>query len=132
PVGTGPQSVAVGDFNRDGKPDLATANTSSNTVTILLGNGTGGFSQAAGSPVAVGAGPQSVAVGDFNRDGKPDLATANAGSNNVTILLGNGAGGFSQAAGSPVAVGNPPFSVAAGDFDHDGKPDLATANGDGN
>jgi len=127
-VGAGPFSVAVSDFNLDGKPDLATANQNSNTVTILLGDGMGGFTQPAGSPVGVGALPLSVAVGDFNLDGQPDLAVANAGSDNVTILLGDGMGGFTQAAGSPVGVGALPLSVAVGDFNLDGKPDLAVAN----
>src|ERR1039458_9200554 len=127
-VGTGPNSVAVGDFNGDGKPDLAVANSSSNNVTVLLGNGSGGFTAAAGSPFAVGARPYSVAVGDFNGDGNPDLAAANLDSDNVTVLLGNGSGGFTAASGSPFAVGTGPASVAVGDFNGDGKPDLAVAN----
>src|SRR5262245_6812957 len=87
----------------------------------LEGCTTASFSQAAGSPVEVGSGPSSVAVGDFNLDGQPDLAVANAGSDNVTILLGDGMGGFTQAAGSPVGVGALPLSVAVGDFNLDGK-----------
>src|ERR1017187_10141474 len=125
-VGTGPASVAVGDFNGDGKPDLAVANF--NNVTVLLGNGSGGFTAAAGSPFAVGARPYSVAVADFNGDGNPDLAAANLDSDNVTVLLGNGSGGFTAASGSPFAVGTGPASVAVGDFNGDGKPDLAVAN----
>jgi hypothetical protein len=134
PIGAGtfPDSVAVGDFNLDGKPDLAVANLTSNNVTILLGNGSGGFTQAAGSPVGAGTFPVSVVVGDFNQDGKPDLAVANPSSNNVTILLGNGSGGFTQSAGSPVAVGTFPLAVAVGDFNLDGKPDLAAANNNSN
>jgi hypothetical protein len=127
-AGTSPDFVAVGDFNLDGKPDLVVANETSNNVTILLGNGGGGFTQAAGSPIGVGSIPISVAVGDFNLDGKPDLAVANDGSNNVTILLGNGHGAFAQPAGSQIGAGVDPFSVAMGDFNLDGKPDLAVAN----
>jgi hypothetical protein len=127
-VGANPVSVAVGDFNGDGKPDLAVANSISDNVTILLGDGTGGFSQPAGSPLGLGGEPSSVAVGDFNGDGKPDLAVANLNSNNVTILLGDGSGGFINALGSPVGAGNGPFSVAVGDFNGDGKLDLAVAN----
>jgi VCBS repeat protein/FG-GAP repeat protein len=127
-VGTDPAFLAVGDFNRDGKPDLAAAITSDNNVTILIGNGAGGFTQAPGSPVGAGTHPYSVATGDFNLDGKPDLAMANFGSNNVTIRLGNGAGGFLQTFGSPVSAGSFPICVAVGDFNLDGRPDLAVAN----
>src|SRR5208283_737119 len=122
-VGSGPQSVAVGDFNGDGKLDLAIANRGSNTVTVLLGNGTGGFKAAPGSPFPAGTQPYSVAVGDFNGDGKLDLAIANAGGNNVTILLGNGAGGFVEAPNSPFPAGTQPYSVAVGDFNGNGKRD---------
>jgi hypothetical protein len=92
-VGPTPRSVAMGDFNGDGKQDLATANQGSNNVSVLLGNGAGGFS--APTNFGVGAAPVSVAVADFNKDGKQDLVTANFDSGSVSILLGNGAGGFS-------------------------------------
>ena len=86
------------------------------------------FTAASGSPVAVGTTPQALVTADFNGDGKPDLATANSGSNNVTVLLGNGSGGFSAAPSSPFATGASPQSIAVGDFNGDGKPDLAIAN----
>jgi hypothetical protein len=130
PVGVGPGafSVAVGDFNHDGNPDLATGNHYNGTVTILLGDGTGGFTEAPGSPVGVGSGPLWVAVGDFNRDGTPDFVTANVNDGTVTILLGDGTGGFTEAADSPIGVGLAPRSVTVGDFNRDGAPDLVTAN----
>jgi hypothetical protein len=127
-VGDTPQTVVIGDFNSDGKLDLATANYVTNNVTILLGDGTGNFTQPATSPEAVGVNPEEVAVGDFNSDGKPDLAVANNGSNTVTILLGNGLGDFTQPATSPEAAGDGSNSVTVGDFNLDGKLDLATAN----
>ena len=128
PVGLYPYSVAVGDFNGDGKADLAVTNAGDNTVTVLLGNGAGGFTAALGSPFPVGSSPTSVVVADFNGDGRPDLAIANQGSSDVTVLLGNGTGGFTEALGSPFPVGSVPLSMAVGDFNGDGKPDLAVAN----
>jgi hypothetical protein len=122
-AGRSPFSVAVGDFNGDGKPDLAVANVSSNNVSILLGNGDGSFQQAVN--YAAGSSPRSVAVGDFNGDGKLDLAVANSG---VSVLLGNGDGTFQTARNFP--AGSTPLSVSVGDFNGDGKLDLAVANYD--
>jgi hypothetical protein len=130
-VGASPEAVVVGDFNGDGIPDLATANSGDNTITVLLGNSFGGFAAAAGSPFAVGTSPQSLVVGDFNGDGIQDLAVANSGSGNVTVLLADGFGGFVVAAGSPFTVGTNPESLAAGDFNGDGIQDLATASASG-
>jgi hypothetical protein len=126
-TGTVPYSVAVGDFNRDGNPDLATANGNSDNVSVLLGKGNGTFDDAVHYATGTGTGPCSVTVGDFNRDGKPDLATANGNSDNVSVLLGAGDGTFNLQA-TNYAVGDLPCCVAVGDFNRDGNPDLATAN----
>ena len=115
-VGTIPEQVVVGDFNGDGIQDLATANYDSGNVTVLLGNGAGGFLAAAGSPFSAGSGTNRIAVGDFNGDGIQDLAVTNQNDNDVTVLLGNGAGGFIAAAGGPIAVGSGPTSLVVGDF----------------
>ncbi len=87
-----------------------------------------GFTPATGSPFAAGTSATSVAIADLNGDARPDLATANSSSGSVTVLLGNGSGGFTPAPGSPFAAGSGPFSVAIADLNGDGKPDLATAN----
>jgi len=84
-VGNDPWSVVVGDFNGDGSADLAVANNSDDTLTILLGKGNGKFT--AQKPVRVGDFPQAEAVGDFNGDGISDLAVANSGSDTCSILL---------------------------------------------
>ena len=118
-------SVTAGDFNGDGKTDLA-ASEGSGTVIILLGNGNGTFR--APTDYTVGDWPTSVTVGDFNGDGKANLVVANGGSypnygNTVSVLLGNGDGTFQ--AKSDYAAGVEPDSVALGDFNGDGKTDLA-------
>jgi hypothetical protein len=121
-TGVGPAAVAVGDFNGDGKLDIVTANEGDNTVSVLLGNGDGTF-QAAKS-YAVGSQPVSVAVGDF--DGKLDIVTANQGENSVSLLPGNGDGTFG-AARTAASFNSPAESLAVGDFNGDGKLDLAVA-----
>jgi sugar lactone lactonase YvrE len=85
-VGSTPQSVSVGDFNGDGVPDLAVANNGNDTVTILLGSGTGTFTPAMNGPVSTGDFPKSVAVADFTGGGVSDLAVGNE-NDNVTVLL---------------------------------------------
>ncbi|MGI8988155.1 MAG: beta strand repeat-containing protein, partial [Bryobacteraceae bacterium] len=132
---TDPHSLAVGDFNGDGVSDIAVADTDNagqggNKVAVFLGNGSGAFTPAPGSPFIVGSNPTAVAVGDFNGDGNADLAIANRGSNDVTVLLGNGSGGFTPVPGSPFPTGSPgsPFGLAVGDFNGDGNIDLAVSN----
>ncbi len=123
-TGTMPFPVAARDFNGDGILDLAVANWSGNTVSVLLGNSDGTFQTQVS--YATDTSPCSLAVGDFNGDGKLDLALANTNSNTVSVLLGNGDGTFQ--AQVAYATGSTPQWVAVADFNGDGKPDLAVAN----
>ncbi len=124
-AGNDPQGIATGDFNGDGNPDIAVANRNDGTVTILLGDGRGTFTQASVVPDVYSA--QAIAVADFDGDGIPDLAVANTGWDAVTILLGNGDGTF-RSTNSLLSAGVLPVSVVAGDFNGDGIVDLAAAN----
>jgi hypothetical protein len=96
-VGKAPGSVECGDFNGDGRPDLAVANEQSGDVSILLNDGKDGFVAAAVSPFGAGHLPNDIAIGDFNRDGKLDLALANHEEKGLTVLLGDGHGAFAAA-----------------------------------
>ncbi len=122
----GNQSVAVGDFNGDGKQDIVTANSGSSVASVLLRNAANnGFD--ARVDYTVGSSPTSVAVADFNGDGKQDIVTANNTNHNVSVLLRNAANdGFDTAVN--YVTGTNPISVAVGDFNGDGRPDIVTAN----
>jgi hypothetical protein len=126
PVDPSPQVVVTGDFNNDNKLDLATANSGTSSVSVLLGHGDGTFQEPALNSAAGGS-PFLLAAGDFNADGKLDLVTAHQYGPYVSVLLGSGDGTFQ--APSYVEIGGDPTAVVVGDFDADGKLDLGvTAN----
>src|SRR6266446_1136229 len=127
-IGQTPVAVVAGDFDGDGRPDLAVANSGSNDVSILLANRGHGLTVVTSVPV--GDGPRALAAGDLNADGTVDLVVANSISNNVSILLGEGNGRFRAAKTCP--VGTEPVALVLGDFNRDGKLDLATANSKSN
>ena len=125
-----PNAITVADVNGDKLPDLLVSNGDGNaksdhgSVSVLLGNGKGGFSVNGSSPALTG--PASIAVGDFDGDGSVDVLTANPGNTSGAILFGDGKGGV----GSPTKLspGGTPEAVAAGDFNGDGLPDAAYAD----
>jgi hypothetical protein len=135
PTGLGPSAVAIGDLNRDGKPDLATTNNNGpfgqsrgNTISILLGNGDGTFGSK--TDYITGQDPRSIALGDLNADGWLDIVTGNFGfetNGNVSVLLSNGNGTFRSKVDYVTA--SRPASVAIGDLNADGRMDLAVSAG---
>ena len=132
---TGVRSIALGDFNNDGKLDIAVVNSTANNVSILLSNGDGTFEHLLAGPpygastlatYAVGHNPQAVAVGDFDHDGNLDLAVVNENDNTVSILMGHGDGTFgSQTVLTLPSTGAGTIALALGDFNSLGKLDLA-------
>jgi hypothetical protein len=121
--------ITTGDFNKDGKPDIAAVNISTDFVAILMGGGDGSLS--APTYYATGREPVAVTVADFNGDGNADLATSNLDGDSVSIFLGNGDGTFGPQTTVPFTKPNgqatDPAASATGDFNGDGKLDLAVA-----
>ena len=124
PVGNQPTSLALADLNGDGKLDVTVVNLADNDVQTLLGRGDGTFFV---GTYRVGAHPSGITSGDFNRDGIPDLAVVN-GDASITILLGDGHGGFKALNSFPVCqsvAGSHPGQILAADVNGDGTDDLA-------
>jgi hypothetical protein len=119
----GPVSVAVGDLNGDGEPDLVTANLYANTISVFLNRGGGSFKPR--RDYRAGGDPRAVAIRDLNGDGKPDLATVSSDANALSVFLNKGDGSFGKRRDYDTGVG--PLSVAIGDLNGDGKTDIATA-----
>jgi hypothetical protein len=123
-VGKAPQSIVTGDFNGDALLDLATVNSTSDDVTILLGNGNGTFQ----APVSFGIGkiPMSVATADVNGDARLDLVVAISGSDHIVVLKGKGDGFFDRIGSYPSGKGTTFLSLA--DLNQDDKPDVVAVN----
>jgi hypothetical protein len=132
PVGATPTWVTAGDVDGNGTVDLVTANFGGGSASVLLGDGAGGFATAVSYSVGDLQSPYAVAAADVNADGRLDIATANTNLSDegVSLLLGNGAGGFAEPI--PLEVGpalfHDPRSIALADVTGDGNLDLLTAN----
>lgn len=137
PVARSPYPAALGDLNADGHPDIVVTSSARNSgpgsapgaVTVLLGDGRGGFS---GAPVPLRTvSPGFVAVADVNGDRKPDLVATHLERRELTILTGDGKGGFTEITGSPFDLGGTAWQFAVADLNGDGKTDVAAGVGDG-
>jgi hypothetical protein len=120
-VGAQPDAIAVGDWDGDTHPDLATLETTSGSITSLLGDDTGHF-EVKSTTASVGAVPRSLTVGDFDGDKIPDLVTASFAAATVSVLEGRGDGSFEPAVDH--WAGNAPTSAAVADFDGDRRLDI--------
>jgi hypothetical protein len=120
---TNTKNITTGDFNGDGKIDLALAIVTPSMVSILLNDGTGHFPTA--NTFTTNSQPYSICSADFNNDNKADIAVANNGSTfkGFSVMLGNGAGSLGAASG--YSVGTNPAEIATADFNNDGKKDIA-------
>lgn len=123
-----PYALALGDANGDGHLDIATANTniSNESISLLLGDGAGGFAEAVLLPIGTGSfySPQGILLDDVTGDGHADIVTANLGTNDLSLLAGDGTGNFASAV--HVSAGFGPVMVLAADVTGDGHIDLVT------
>ena len=131
-VGTTPVAVAVADLDGDGKPDVIVANRNSVNISVLLNTGTGTLKPAVDYPTPTTGTPESIAIGDFNGDGLPDIAVAISGINatSIAIFINNGNGAFQPYISIPSGFSSSAIiHVVAADFDGDGNADLAVTDG---
>jgi len=132
PLETGGSESVWSDFDNDGSTDVALADHDSYDVTVLLGDGAGGFEPAEGSPFAARRGRQphthGLGTGDFDNDGDVDLVTCNSSDNDVSLLLNDGKGVFHIAPDSPFPCGPSPYPFDVGDLNFDGALDVIVPN----
>lgn len=125
-VGQDPRGVFVAKMNSDAYADIVTCNYADDNVSVLLGNGKGDFANYSSSSLTVGEKPKSLYVGDINADSNQDIVTANEGTNDLSFLLGDGTGNFSQTTNSPHGMASSPGDLQLADIDDDDNLDIIT------
>ena len=127
-TGSEPLSLVLTDLNNDSQLDIVVANYGTNDVAILFGYGNGTFGNQIVFSTGFSSSPYWVSIGDFNNDNRTDIATANFGTNNVGILLGNGDGTFATVVSYTTGDGSQPRCIQVGDFNNDNILDLAVTS----
>ena len=129
PTRTGePWFAAIADLNRDGKADIVASHHEINALTVMIGDGRGGFTEATGSPFDFGTALFQFVIADVNRDATMDIVATTG--NSIRVLSGDGRGAFTQATSIPVGPGA--WRLATGDINADGAIDVVTSNSEGN
>ena len=129
PIRTGePWFAAIADLNGDGSPDIVATHHEQSALTVMIGDGRGGFTEASGSPFDFGASLFHLIIADVDRDGRMDVVATSG--NSVRALLGDGRGAFKPAASIPVGPGA--WRIAAADLNGDGAIDVVTSNSESN
>jgi hypothetical protein len=129
PIRTGePWFAAISDLNRDGKPDIVATHHEQSAMTVMLGDGRGGFTEANGSPFDFGVALYQLIIADVDRDAKMDVVATSGDS--IRVLLGDGSGALKQAASIPVGPGA--WRMAVADLNADGAVDVVTSNSQSN
>jgi VCBS repeat protein len=129
PLRTGePWFAAIADLNRDGKADIVATHHELNALTVMIGDGRGGFTEANGSPFDFGVALYQLVIADVDRDASMDVIATTG--NSARVLMGDGRGAFRQAASIPVGPGA--WRIAAADLNGDGAIDVVTSNSESN
>jgi predicted nucleotidyltransferase len=123
-----PKSVAVGDFNHDDNLDIVVANSGTNNIDILLGDGSGNFSLEQIYPTGDNSKPSSIALGDFNSDNHLDIVVANSQADNIIIFCGYGNGTMALLRTYSTEVGSTPSSIVVRNLNADGYLDIIVSN----
>ena len=128
-VGPYPLNMVTDDFNEDSNPDIAVANMWNDSISVLFGDGTGGFGTQQTYAVGSGSGPVTLSSGDFNNDYHCDLIVASGDDNNITVLLGDGTGGFTLFGTYYLGAGYFPLPIQKADFNNDQNLDVVVGSG---